>query len=195
MSRMGKGLGIRRSTVDRARMDRPRRGGAPTYPADLAGVGRAAADGRVRPVSSVRAAVVPSGPDRVRACGWDDVYTPPLAEAGPVVLTRRGRLVVSLLVLVMALAGFAMMGRGADAVVNSGYDRGAATERSTGSDDGLDSVLVQPGDTAWTIAEEVAPDADPRVTIDRIKELNGLSDLGSLRVGDRLVVPLAGSGR
>lgn len=209
MSRMGKGLGIRRSPADRsvadrspvdrssgvrsvvggrARLDRPRRGGAPSYPADVAGVSRAGAGRRARPVSSIRSAAS-SRPDAVRGCGWDDVYFPMLAEAGPVVLTRRGRLVVSLLVLVLALAGFAMMGRGADAVVNSGYERGAATQRSVDTGAELDSVVVRPGDTVWTIAEQVAPDADPRATIDRIKDLNGLDDLGAVRIGDRLVVP------
>jgi nucleoid-associated protein YgaU len=35
------------------------------------------------------------------------------------------------------------------------------------------SVVVQPGDTLWSIAAAVAPDRDVRVTVDRLVALNG----------------------
>jgi hypothetical protein len=35
------------------------------------------------------------------------------------------------------------------------------------------TVVVQPGDTLWTIAAVVAPDVDVRITVDRLIERNG----------------------
>jgi hypothetical protein len=46
--------------------------------------------------------------------------------------------------------------------------------------------VVQPGDTLWSIAAELAPDADPRATVDRLVDANGD---GPLEVGQRLVLP------
>ena len=37
------------------------------------------------------------------------------------------------------------------------------------------SVVVQPGDTLWTIAGSLGGDGDVRVVVDRIQELNGLA--------------------
>ncbi|HJR25020.1 MAG TPA: LysM peptidoglycan-binding domain-containing protein, partial [Acidimicrobiales bacterium] len=46
--------------------------------------------------------------------------------------------------------------------------------------------IVQPGDTLWSIATELAPDADPRATVDRLVDANGDDPL---EVGQRLVLP------
>jgi hypothetical protein len=46
--------------------------------------------------------------------------------------------------------------------------------------------VVQPGETLWDIAVALAPDADPRATVDLLVDLNGG---GSLAVGERLVLP------
>ena len=40
---------------------------------------------------------------------------------------------------------------------------------------GVQSVVVQPGDTLWSIAGEVAGGDDVRDVVDRIQALNGLS--------------------
>ena len=40
---------------------------------------------------------------------------------------------------------------------------------------GVQSVVVQPGDTLWSIAGAVAGDGDVRAVVDRIQELNGLA--------------------
>jgi Tfp pilus assembly protein FimV len=47
--------------------------------------------------------------------------------------------------------------------------------------------VVQPGDTLWSIATEVAPDEDPRVVVDALRAANGGPDL---EVGERLVIDL-----
>ena len=46
-------------------------------------------------------------------------------------------------------------------------------------------VVVQPGDTLWSIAAEIDPDGDIRATVDRLAQRNGGS---TLTVGQRLVV-------
>jgi LysM repeat protein len=45
-----------------------------------------------------------------------------------------------------------------------------------------------PGDSLWSIAEEVAPTADPRDVIGDITRLNML-DGGAIQVGDELAIP------
>lgn len=49
-------------------------------------------------------------------------------------------------------------------------------------------VVVQPGESLWSIAQSIAPGADPREMVLRLRELNGL---GSAVVvpGQSLVVP------
>lgn len=49
-------------------------------------------------------------------------------------------------------------------------------------------VIVQPGDTLWKLAQQAAPQLDPRVAILEIRALNGLADSG-IMTGQRLVIP------
>lgn len=46
--------------------------------------------------------------------------------------------------------------------------------------------VVEPGDTLWSIAGEIAPGTDVRVTVDRLVERNGNAPLA---VGQRLELP------
>lgn len=46
--------------------------------------------------------------------------------------------------------------------------------------------VVQPGDTLWSIARELEPGGDVRLTVDRLVDLNGGA---TLTVGQRLVLP------
>ena len=48
------------------------------------------------------------------------------------------------------------------------------------------TVIVQPGDTLWSIAAAVAPGVDVRVTVDRLAELNGSAPIV---VGQQLELP------
>lgn len=95
---------------------------------------------------------------------------------GSVRLTRRGRLVVLLTVLAIALAGFAMLGGPA---VSTGHTHHASQH----------TVVVRGGETLWDIASRIAPGEDPRVVIADIVDLNNLSDSGSIRLGQELFVP------
>ena len=49
-------------------------------------------------------------------------------------------------------------------------------------------VVVQPGDTLWSIAEAAADGADPRAVVDAIATRNGI-DAGAVVPGQSLVIP------
>jgi LysM repeat protein len=49
-------------------------------------------------------------------------------------------------------------------------------------------IVVQPGQTLWTIAMRADPRADPRQVVQQIIVANALRD-GSIQAGQRLLVP------
>jgi nucleoid-associated protein YgaU len=53
----------------------------------------------------------------------------------------------------------------------------------------LETVVVEPGDTLWSIARQLAPGSDPRPLVTEIERLNDLSDAGTVRVGEPLFMP------
>jgi nucleoid-associated protein YgaU len=91
-------------------------------------------------------------------------------------LTRRARR----LVVVLALAAGVAVGSWLGPLIGGG---GGDLRLAGGS-----SVVVQPGDTLWSIASAVAEGADVRGVVDEIQELNGL-DGAALRPGQVLVLP------
>lgn len=52
----------------------------------------------------------------------------------------------------------------------------------------FETVMVQPGDTLWALAERIAPDRDPRDVVVDLEVLNGIS--GALVPGQVLSLPL-----
>ncbi|MDQ4214128.1 LysM domain-containing protein [Microbacterium capsulatum] len=94
-------------------------------------------------------------------------------------ITARGRRVLAALVAlpVAGAIAFAAMSGG------SALASGQVTTGST-----FTTVTVQPGDTLWSIAGEVAPQADPRDVVAEISKLN-LIDGGVISVGQHLAVP------
>ncbi|HYO34239.1 MAG TPA: LysM peptidoglycan-binding domain-containing protein [Nocardioidaceae bacterium] len=92
-------------------------------------------------------------------------------------LTRRGRVVVLVGVLTLALALFIWFG--APAASTDHVRHVPAT-----------TVVVQPGQTLWDIAHSVAPQEDPREVIASIVDLNALPDAGAIRAGQPLYVPV-----
>jgi LysM domain len=94
-------------------------------------------------------------------------------------LTRRGRVVVVVLLALLA----AMLALGIDAARSlASTEPGAAAQHHV--------VIVQPGDTLWQIARDVAPGDDPRETVQRLLDLNGLSS-PVIVPGQELAVPSA----
>ncbi|MDQ6657727.1 MAG: LysM peptidoglycan-binding domain-containing protein [Actinomycetota bacterium] len=51
------------------------------------------------------------------------------------------------------------------------------------------SVTVHVGDTLWSIARSAAPGQDARLVVERIRDLNGLTQLDRLPAGMMLLVP------
>jgi predicted Zn-dependent protease len=88
-------------------------------------------------------------------------------------LTRRGRVVVFALAMLVVLAAFLLLSSGSVAT-----DTPEATE----------VVLVGSGDTLWDIAGEHADDGDVLEMMAHIKDLNDL-DSGALMAGQKLRVP------
>ena len=78
-------------------------------------------------------------------------------------LTRRARR----LAVVLALCGGVVLGSMLDSLLSGSSGDGLHLA-------GVGSVVVEPGDTLWSIAESVAEGADVRAVVDRIQELNEL---------------------
>ena len=136
-------------------------------------VARAAAGGRARTVSAGRP--VPGRPGRTarRPAGRNGVH-----------LTRRGRMVMSVLLmmatlLVTALVWLAAAGR---AQASGSGPAPASVYRN------LTAVVVHPGQSLWSIASEADPSADPRTVMQEIVDLNALHGT-NLVPGQRLWVP------
>jgi LysM repeat protein len=110
---------------------------------------------------------VPEGAGRTRK-PWD---RPPLR------LTRRGRRVVSGLSVLIGL------GIAAATLAVAGPDEGAGFRLV-----GVETVVVHPGDTLWSIARDAVPEEDPRAVVDAIVDLNALDGVG-LRPGQVLQLP------
>jgi hypothetical protein len=94
-------------------------------------------------------------------------------------LTRRGRAVFTTLAAVplVAIAVFLGLG-GGDAVAGS-----AATGTTS-----FTYVSIAPGQSLWQLAEQVAPQADPREVVADILALNGLRS-ADVQPGQKLAIP------
>ncbi|MGK2947482.1 MAG: LysM peptidoglycan-binding domain-containing protein [Acidimicrobiales bacterium] len=95
---------------------------------------------------------------------------------------RRRRLVAALVALAL-LAATLLLASAAVAGIAGGDPSSAAGESSPTASA---TVVVQPGDTLWTIAAATQPEVDVRVAVDRLVALNGS---GPLVVGQELVLP------
>ena len=109
-----------------------------------------------------------------------------IAAARPAVkrlrLTARGRAVLTTLAAlpaVLVILGVIWGGGAALASLDSSAPAGT-----------FETVTVSAGDSLWAIAQEIAPDADPRDVVAEISRLNGLT--GSVvSAGQQLAIPLA----
>lgn len=94
-------------------------------------------------------------------------------------LTARGRKVVLAVASVPLAVGIAF------AALSGGSAMASGAQVATAS---FETVTVMPGDTLWSIAETVAPGADPREVIGDITRLNALRS-GALQIGQELAIP------
>lgn len=96
-------------------------------------------------------------------------------------LTRRGRRVLAGLAALPAVAALG-------AAIVSGGGALASLEESAPAGT-FDTVTVMPGESLWSIAESIAPQADPRDVIDDIVRLNALGG-AQLQAGQTISIPL-----
>jgi nucleoid-associated protein YgaU len=94
---------------------------------------------------------------------------------------RRRR--IAALALVVAVAATLVLLANA---VLAGAAGGGTPSSAAGTSAVAEVHVVQPGDTLWSIARELSPDADVRITVDQLVRLNGGAPL---QVGQRLVLP------
>lgn len=90
-------------------------------------------------------------------------------------ITRRGRAVIAAIVASAIIAvGLLFAGPGAQAGAEVGTDAPVYT--------------VLAGESLWSIAQELAPRQDPRITIDQLMRANNLRS-ADIRPGDVLLLP------
>ena len=108
-------------------------------------------------------------------------------DARPTPAVYRRRRVVAL-ILAVALVVVAMAGLRA-VVLATGIAGGrplSAVDAPTPVPAGSETLLVQPGETLWTIARDLQPSGDVRPLVDELAALNGGA---TLEAGQNLVLP------
>ena len=129
--------------------------------------GRSTNKGHLRLVDAAEAQRIAE----LRRLQWQAVQA---GHQAPVRLTKRGRRVLALLVLVpLATMLWLFGGHGAAAV-------GTAPTTKT--------VVVQAGQSLWGIAQTAVPNADPRETIYKIRQLNHFTG-SDILPGQAVIVP------
>lgn len=106
-----------------------------------------------------------------------DASYPRLTRSSTVRLTQRGRIVVLLAALVAAV------------VVMISLSGWATATLEPGAPAQVQMIEVQPGDTLYAIAGEIAQPGEVREMVHRIQQLNSLSG-GGLAAGQQLAVPV-----
>lgn len=146
-----------------------------------------ATDGRVvrpAPSEAVRtnpdAPAVPSAPPQQQAAPHHAAARPAAPAAAPSAalrpapaplrLTRRGRLVVTAMAVLLVAAGSVALAGAAQALGHSG-----ATARPGTAGAAMTKVEVRPGQSLWTLAETYDPNADTRRVVQEILQLNSMS--------------------
>jgi LysM domain len=100
----------------------------------------------------------------------------------PLRLTRRGRMVLAVLGAVLATAAITVA-----SMALSGA-QAASHGRPGGGYAGLHQIVVQPGQTLWSIASRADPSADPRQVIQEIMTANSMTGQ-TVQAGQLLWVP------
>ena len=98
--------------------------------------------------------------------------------ASHLTLTRRGRLLVFVALMVAVLAAIVALGPSVVATSEAGDPVPVRT------------VVVQPGETLWDIASRVDPNGNVGDMVHRIADLNALPSTGELQIGQEIAVPM-----
>jgi LysM repeat protein len=101
------------------------------------------------------------------------------SASAPLRLTRRGRVVVAVAAALL-LAALSLVIAASAQATNHPVPRAAQQN--------ITQVTVRPGQSLWSVAQSTDPDADTRVVVQQIVELNGLAG-NVVFAGQRLWVP------
>lgn len=128
------------------------------------------------------AAAQPAASAEPRACSIPPRSAQQSATA-PLRLTRRGRVVVAALLiaaLTVVVLVITLAASGGAEATNHGQARGGYQ--------GMHQIVVQPGQTLWSIASAAEPSADPRAVVQEIMTANGMTN-STISIGQLLWVP------
>ena len=113
-------------------------------------------------------------------------HSGPSAGVSPIRLTRRGRIVVTaaaVLVIGAVTMGLAGAANATGATGGTGHSGAPPAPRG-----GVTKVVIRPGQNLWSVAESQDPNADTRLVIQQILQLNSLQT-EQVRPGQVLWVP------
>lgn len=126
-----------------------------------------------------------AGQDRVRTAARPRVPS----GAPPLRLTRRGRIVVTAAAVLTIGAAFMALAGAAQATGPTGHAGQTGQAGAPGAPgSGVATVVIRPGESLWSVAESYDPDADTRLVIQQILQLNSLTS-DQLQPGQVLWVP------
>lgn len=96
-------------------------------------------------------------------------------------LTRRGRVVIGVLITALVAGALALAALFASPQANA-----SDVAQNAGA---FGYVVAQPGDSLWSVATALDPEVDPRDLIDEIVRLNQLDESG-VQAGQAIALPL-----
>ena len=120
--------------------------------------------------------VIHGGPTRVRPQARTQARPQAGPQAGEVRLTRRGRLLVTMVLTALVLVAFLAAGGASMAT------------REAGDPAPIRTVEVERGQTLWAIASDIAEPGEVRDMVYTIQRLNSLPD-ATLTEGQLIAVP------
>jgi nucleoid-associated protein YgaU len=102
------------------------------------------------------------------------------SEAPALRLTRRGRMLVSALSVIVFGSAIVVLGLRVTGLLEPGPDFTHIVP-----------VQVAPGQTLWSIAQETNPAHDPAIVVEKIADLNNLATPADVTPGQTLQIPIA----
>ncbi|MEV5962361.1 LysM domain-containing protein [Kribbella sp. NPDC051952] len=122
----------------------------------------------------------------VRACSGEvlgreaRVRHQAVAEAPALRLTRRGRMLLTAISVIVFGSAIAVLGLRVAGVLEPGPDFSHTVP-----------VQVAPGQTLWSIAQDTNPTQDPATVVEKIADLNKLTSPADVVPGQTLQIPVA----
>jgi nucleoid-associated protein YgaU len=119
----------------------------------------------------------------VRGCSGESLgrRAPEYAEPATLHLTRRGRVLLTAVSVLVFGAAIVVLGLRVAGVLEPGPHFTHTVP-----------VQVAPGQTLWSIAHETNPGQDPGTVVEKIADVNNLSSPSDIVPGETLQVPVAG---